>query len=94
MTAAADESLAALARAATPGPWWIHKSQRRSRPHIRGESAYVAEFITDENAPHIAAWSPERALAALGVIEAARGQASPKSAKALDAALATWDKIK
>jgi hypothetical protein len=90
MTAA---DLAALARAATPGPWVTAEGNFI----VADNDLIVAEVPcaggNDADVPHIAAWSPELVLGALAVIEAARGTASPNSARALDAALAAWDAI-
>ena len=59
--------LRAIAEAATPGPW----AQDRWQVHedVSGDAAYIGDAALQANARHIAAWSPDRALAALAVIE-------------------------
>ena len=66
--------LESLARAATPGPWgrWNRDATRVRR--YFGTSGYddICQASTGENAAYIAALSPERVLAMIAVIEAAK----------------------
>lgn len=74
--------LRALAEAATPGPWTVTRLPGGGRTVAAnhwsrvgdGASGYtdLTFQVKGADAAHIAAWSPDRAIAALDVIEAAR----------------------
>lgn len=103
--------LRAIAKAATPGPWreliWDYgEDDRPGTMFVTADpidtQAALAVGLSEADAAHIAAWSPDRALAALDVIEAA-GQVArtdamsqPKRTAATNAlrdALARWEAL-
>ena len=74
-----DRDLRAIAEKATPGPWWSNKAGLPNPEYvfspyggIGGRLYVVGSSGTKEDRAHIAAWSPDRALAALDVIESVR----------------------
>jgi hypothetical protein len=90
-----DAELAALARAATPGMWGYDEGDGIGSVLLR---------VSGADGAYIASWSPERALAALTVIEAVRNDfdafltaetlgdlVRPKDA--LRSALVKWDAL-
>lgn len=102
-------NLREIARAATPGPWAADDKGVFTVDEA-GPVAWVGDAYPRgdnhpaENMAHIAAWSPDRALATLDVIEAARAYRSAhrqwgpsevaSTSVALRDALARWDALR